>query len=393
MLPSAKKKLSRRGFLEQAVQKSASATGLLLGGALGGAASTMLTSCSRSMEGGERQVNILNWADYLHPDAISTFEKRYKIQVVQDTFASNEALLAKLQAGGTRYDVIVPSSYMVKQLKKLDIMSPLEHDKIKGLTNLLPRFQSPSYDRGLQISVPYTWGTTGIGFNLDLVEKAMQGSAVASLDLTRNLAQRLNQGLAWDMLWNDKFKGRLTMLEDSREVIGTALKMQGHSYNTTDEGLIKTATELLKKQKPLVMCYTSDQVIVELASGDSLISQVYSGDCYQARRENKNLRYVIPSDGCSIWTDNFCIPRSAPHKDFAYLWINYMLEPDVAAACANFTHYATANEKAFEKVDAELVADPNLYPGAKVLERCEEIADVGNALFYYDRMWTELKCS
>ena len=141
MLPSAEKKLSRRGFLEQAVQKSASATGLLLGGALGGAASTMLTSCSRSMEGGERQVNILNWADYLHPDAISTFEKRYKIQVVQDTFASNEALLAKLQAGGTRYDVIVPSSYMVKQLKKLDIMSPLEHDKIKGMLHELQQFE------------------------------------------------------------------------------------------------------------------------------------------------------------------------------------------------------------------------------------------------------------
>jgi len=376
MSQSADNELSRRRFLQSGARQSAA---LLLGGALGGAASTMLTSCSRSMEGGDRQVNILNWADYLHPDAISTFEKRYNIQVVQDTFASNEALLAKLQAGGTRYDVIVPSSYMVKQLKKLDIMSPLEHDKIKGLSNLLPRFQSPSYDKGLQISVPYTWGTTGIGFNLDLVERA--------------LGRELSQDMAWEMLWNDKFKGRLTMLEDAREVIGTALKMQGHSYNTTDEDKIKTATELLKKQKPLVMCYTSDQVIVELASGDSLISQVYSGDCYQARRENKSLRYLIPSNGCSIWTDNFCIPRSAPHKDFAYLWINYMLEPGVAAACANFTHYATANEKAFKKVDAELVADPNLYPGAKVLERCEEIADVGNALFYYDRMWTELKCS
>jgi len=370
MLPSAEEKLSRRKFL-----------------ALGGAASIFLSSCSQGDDSSERQVNILNWADYLHPDAISNFEKRYKIKVVQDTFASNEALLAKLQAGGTRYDVIVPSSYMVKQLKKLDIMSPMEHDRIKGLTNLLPRFQNPSYDHGLQVSVPYTWGTTGIGFQLDKLEQALAGTA----DAIKEGGEGLD--LSWYMLWNEKFSGRLTMLEDAREVIGTALKMQGHSYNTTDEGDIRTATELLKKQKPLVMCYTSDQVIVELASGDSLISQVYSGDCYQARRENKNLRYVIPRDGCSIWTDNFCIPKSAPHKDYAYLWINYMLEPDVAAACANFTHYATANEKAFKKVDPELVADPHLYPGEKVLERCEEIADVGSALFYYDRMWTELKCS
>src|SRR5208337_3687527 len=125
--------------------------------------------------------------------------------------------------------------------------------------------------------------------------------------------------------WDPRFKGRLTMLEDAREVIGAALKREGHSYNTTDEASIKSATGLLKKQKELVMCYTSDQVIVELASGDSFLSQVYSGDCYQARRENKKLRYAIPADGCSIWTDNFCIPKSAPHREFAYLWISYML--------------------------------------------------------------------
>ncbi|MBS1993068.1 MAG: spermidine/putrescine ABC transporter substrate-binding protein [Cyanobacteria bacterium SZAS LIN-3] len=367
--------LSRRSFI-----------GSALGTAIGGACTFLLGGCAAGTDDGERQVNILNWADYLHPDAISEFERRYKIRVVQDTFASNEALLAKLQAGGTRYDVIVPSSYMVKQLKKLDILSALEHDRIKGLDNLLPRFQSTNYDPGLHVSVPYTWGTTGIGFNLDEMER-IRGAAARTSDRAGGLE------LSWDILWDRAFKGRLTMLEDAREVIGTALKMQGHSYNTREHSLIKSATDLLKEQKQLVMCYTSDQVIVELASGDSFLSQVYSGDCYQARRENTKLRYAIPTDGCSIWTDNFCIPKTAPHREFAYLWISYMLEPDVAAACANFTHYATANEKAFKKVQPELASDPHLYPGEKVLARCEDIGDVGEALFYYDRMWTELKCS
>jgi len=366
--------ITRRHFFSEVGRAALASAGLF--------STLSLNACNRSESSSERQLNILNWADYLHPDTITQFEKRYNINVVQDTFASNEALLAKLQAGGSRYDVIVPSSYMVKQLKKLNILSQLDHGRIVGLNNLLPRFRSTSFDPGLHVCVPYTWGTTGIGFNIEQIEKVF-GSSFLPADYE----------LSWDVLWDKKFKGRLTMLEDAREVIGTALKLQGHSYNCTDLVEIKAATELLKKQKELVMCYTSDQVIVELASGDSFISQVYSGDCYQARRENNRLRYVIPSDGCSIWTDNFCIPKSAPHKEFAYLWISYLLEPEVAAACANFTHYATANEKALKLVQAELVSDQNLYPGEKILARCEEVSDVGPALFYYDRMWTELKCS
>lgn len=370
-------KISRRNFIAASARCALAASA---------AASTLgLFGCSAGRDSGERQLNILNWADYLHPDTISQFEKRYSIKVVQDTFASNEALLAKLQAGGSRYDVIVPSSYMVKQLKKLDILSELEHDCIKGLDNLLPRFRSTSYDPDLHVSVPYTWGTSGIGFDVDQMAKANSGSGF------RPGAKVFE--LSWDVLWESRFKGRLTMLEDAREVIGAALKLQGHSYNSTTLPSIRSATELLKRQKELVMCYTSDQVIVELASGDSILSQVYSGDCYQARRENSKLRYSIPIDGCSIWTDNFCIPKSAPHKELAYQWISYMLEPTVAAACANFTHYATANEKAFKLVQEELATDQNLYPGEEILARCEDIADVGKALFFYDQMWTELKCS
>ncbi|MBU6452321.1 MAG: spermidine/putrescine ABC transporter substrate-binding protein [Cyanobacteria bacterium REEB67] len=381
--------ISRRRFLQ---------------GLHGGAALTLASAClpwlagcstGRSFSGEDKQVNILNWADYLHPDTIPEFERRYGIKVVQDTFASNEALLAKLQAGGTRYDVIVPSSYMVKQLKKLDILSTLEHDRLIGLNNLLPRFRSTSFDPGLKVCVPYTWGTTGIGYNLAYMEEVQGfGRRAGKLSgATAGSADSKSYAIGWQILFDKRFAHRLTMLEDAREVIGSALKMQGHSYNTTDSQQIRAATEILKQQKELVMCYTSDQVIVELASGDSYLSQVYSGDCYQARRENNQLRYAIPEDGCSIWTDNFCIPKSAPNRDFAYLWISYMLEPAVAAACANFTHYATANEKAFRLVQKELVEDQNLYPGEKILARCEEVSDVGPALFYYDRMWTELKCS
>ncbi|MFA7335539.1 MAG: spermidine/putrescine ABC transporter substrate-binding protein [Candidatus Obscuribacterales bacterium] len=344
-----------------------------------------LSACGSRFETFEQkadhQLNILNWADYLHPDAIPEFERRYSCKVVYDTFASNEALLAKLQAGGSLYDVIVPSSYMVKQLHKLDILSLLDHDRLPGLAHMMPRFTNSAFDPGLKHCVPYTWGTTGIGFSL---------AKMSELGLIKDSS---NLSLPWEVFWDKRLSQRMTLLDDGREVIGMALKMAGHSYNTVEKAIIASATNKLIEQKPLTMCYTSDQVIVELASGDSYLSQVFSGDAYQARRDNPDLRYVIPSNGASIWTDNFCIPKTAPHVDLAYKWINYMLEPAVAAACANFTNYAIANETAWKLVDSHLRQDPNLYPPPRVMERCEELGEIGSAIFIFDSMWTELKCA
>lgn len=346
---------------------------------LGGLFSTILLSgCAKSSQS-EHSLNILSWADYLHPDTIPEFERRYGKKVIYDTFASNEALLSKLQAGGTKYDIIVPSSYMVKQIKKLDILAPIDHDRIKLLGNLMERFQNPSFDPGLKHCVPYTWGTTGLGFNSKVLsEKGLLHG---------------NERLSWEVFWDKRLAQRMTLLDDGREVIGMSLKRHGHSYNTVDEATMRPAIDDLKLQKPLTMCYTSDQVIVELSSGDSYLSQVFSGDAFQAQRSNSDVGYHIPAEGASIWSDNFCIPRTAPNPDNAYLWLNYLLEKEVAAACANFTHYATANAAAFPLVDSSLKADPNLYPPDKVIAKCEDLKDIGAAVFTYDRLWTELKCS
>lgn len=372
--------ISRRSFLRAGARGLVGAS--LTSGALTSAMLTsgILTSCSRKEESG-KQLNILNWADYLHPGAIPEFERRHGCKVIYDTFASNEALLAKLQAGGNKYDIIVPSSYMVKQLIKLETLSKLDHSRLRGLDHMMARFRQSVFDPGLEHCVPYTWGTTGIGFNL---RRFTECGAVSDPN---------NPELSWDVFWDRRFSQRMTLLDDGREAIGMALKKSGHSYNTKDEATIGGARDLLIAQKPLIMCYTSDQVIVELASGNSYLSQVFSGDAYQARRDNADVSYVIPKEGASIWTDNFCIPASAPHVDLAYEWINYMLEPAVAAACANFTNYAIANESAWKLVDSHLREDPHLYPPQAVLDRCEELGELGSAIFIFDRMWTELKCS
>lgn len=334
-----------------------------------------LIGCSKSTDGSEQnRLNIFSWADYLHPDCIPDFEKRYNVRVVYDTFSGNEQLLAKMQAGATEYDIVMPSNYMVQELNKLGLLQEIEHDRLAGLKLLMERFQSPGYDKGLAHSVPQFWGTTGIASDTTTL-----GTTPVPDD--------------WDAFWDKRFSGRMTLLDDGRETIGMSLKRNGKSYNSTDASDVHAATQELIKQKPLVMCYTSDQVIVQLAAGDSMLAMVYSGDAYQAAKQNKNVRYRIPRSGASVWVDSFCIPKTAPHKTNAYRWLNYMLEPEVAAQNATFTRYATANLAARKFITQSDLEDPDRYPPDSILRHCEELQDLGQSIFLYDRMWTELKCS
>jgi spermidine/putrescine transport system substrate-binding protein len=348
---------------------------LLLGCAVEAGAMVLLPGCSRSSQK-ERanELHLYSWADYLHPDAIAEFEKRYGLKVIYDTYASNEALLAKMQAGASNYDVIVPTSYMVKSLKKLGLIQKLDKERLTNFKYTMPRFQNTAFDPHCDYAMPYTWGTTGIGYN----SAAFSGRA---------------QPDDWEVFWDDRLTRRITLLDDARETLGMALKRKGHSYNTTDTHMILEARNDLIGEKPLVMSYTSDQVILQLASGDCLASLVYSGDAFQAARENTDVRYVIPRSGSSIWTDNLCVPTTAPNVKNAYLWLNYMMEPAVAAATANYTRYSTPNVQALKMIDPELLENKNLYPTESVMDRCETIGDIGQTIFVYDRMWTELKCA
>jgi spermidine/putrescine transport system substrate-binding protein len=322
-----------------------------------------------------KQLNIFSWADYLHPDCIPEFEHRYGLSVVYDTFSGNEQLLAKLQAGATDYDIIMPSNYMVAELQKLGKLQPLEHDRLKGLSNLMERFKNPSYDPNLQYSVPQFWGTTGIACD------------------TACLNKRQPMPDDWDAFWDNRFSNRMTLLDDARETIGMSLKRDGNSYNSRNKSEIFKASQSLVEQKALVMCYTSDQVIVQLTSRASKLAMAYSGDAYQAAKQNPSVQYRIPKNGSSVWVDSFCIPKEAPHVENAYLWLNYLLEPAVSAKNAQFTKYATANFTARKFLSSEELDDSNRYPNDAMLSRCESLEDLGSVIFFYDRMWTELKCS
>jgi spermidine/putrescine transport system substrate-binding protein len=356
----------------------------IMAGVTCGTAFEQACSLTKADGSDKRTLIIFGWADYLHPDTIPEFERRFGLKVFLDTFASNEAMLAKLQISASQYDIVLPSSYALTNLIAMGLVSALDHERIKNINLVSPRFFHMDYDKNLNYSIPYTWGTTGIGYSKSKFESVFKKSPTPFEDGGEN---------AFDLFWNPAFSGRITLLDDARETIGMSLARQGHSYNSTNQGEVKSATRSLIEQKPLTMCFTSDQVIIQLASSDSWLALAFSGDVYQAGRVNRDVGYAVPPSGSSIWVDSFAIPKGARHVDNAYLWLNFMLEPAIAVKNALYTFYPTPNSAAFNLIDDNLKKDPNLYPGEEILQKCEEIRDLGRGVFIYDAMWTELKCA
>ncbi len=318
----------------------------------------------------ETVLNFYNWSDYVAESTIPSFEKKTGIKVTQDVYSSNEELLAKLQAGGTGYDLIVPSDYMVEIMIKSDVIQQIDKSKIPNFDNVSEEFKGLPYDPNNDYSVPYQWGTTGILYN----EKE-----VGEID-------------SWDALWNPEFEGQIGMLNDSRETIGAALYRLGYSVNTTDTDQLQEAKESLIEQNPLVRGYFgSTQNRPSVVRGDLLLGHVYSGDGFWAAAENDDLAYIIPQPAATRWIDNMAIPNGAQHPDNAHKFINHILDPEVGAKLSNYTYFATPNEAALPMIDEALLDIPTYDPPPEVFERLELIEDVGEKTREYERIFTEVK--
>ena len=338
--------------------------------ALGGCTMSTTPQQGQGGDSGERELNLYNWSDYVAEQTIPRFEKRFGVKVTQDFYASNEELLAKLQAGGTGYDVIVPSDYMVEIMAKSEVIQPLDLDRIPNFKNVGENFRRLPYDPENRYSVPYQWGTTGILYN----------------------QKEIGEVDSWDAMWNPEFKGKIGMLNDVRETVGAALMRLGYSINSTDPDELAEAEESLKEQKPLLRGYfASTENRPAVQNGDLLLGHVYSGDAFLAMVENKDLSYAIPKPGATRWTDNMAIPVGAPHVDLAHKFINYILDPKVGAELSNYTYYNTPNEAALPMIDEELRRLPGYTPSQEVFDRLQIIEDVGEATRLYERIFTEVK--
>lgn len=321
-------------------------------------------------------VSFYNWTDYIDPEVLTLFEEECGVDVIYDTFSSNEDLLAKLQAGATGYDLIVPSDYMVSIMRQLDMLKELDHSNIPNLENIYPRFAEVPYDPGNIYTAPYQWGTTGIGYNLEAT-----GETPAS----------------WDWVFNpevvSQLSGPISLLNDQREVIGAALKYLGYSMNSVDPAELEEAKQTILAVKPYVATFDSDSFGDILVSGEVVLGHGWSGGYFQDiyASDNENLGYVIPEEGGVIWTDNLAIPNTAPNPYTAEVLINYLLDPEIGAMISNHNYYASPNQAAEALIDEEVTGDPAIYPPEETLAKMEFLEELGEGTLLWDRIWTEIK--
>jgi spermidine/putrescine transport system substrate-binding protein len=329
------------------------------------------STCIRNQPNGlRRELHVYNWSNYVGSKTIADFERRYSVRVIYDNYSSNDELYSKLKAGGAGYDVIVPTDYMVNTMIKENLLEPIDQSKLPNLKNLSKRFVDLPFDPGNKYSIPYFWGTTGIGVNADKV-----ADSVAD----------------WGILFDEKYKGKISVLDDMRYTIGMALRYLGYSANTINPDELQKAKQLLIRQKPFVRAYSSDTYMDLLTSGDVWLSYGFSGDVYQTRRQNKSIRYFIPKEGTMIGVDNLCIPKGAKNADLAHVFINFILEPQVAADIANEILYPSPNEASYQYTDKAILNDPSIYPSPEVMNKCEFLRNLGDATQLYEKIWTEVK--
>ena len=320
----------------------------------------------------DKQINVYNWDTYIGETTLQTYTDKSGVEVQYDLFANNEELLAKLKEGNPGYDVIFPSDYMVQTMIALGILVPLERGKLSNIGNIDPAFANPGYDPGMKHSVPYKWGTVGIGYRKSKVETPD----------------------SWGLLLDsDKYAGRLALLADQRVVLGCALKYLGYSMNSTNEAEINQARDLLIQQKPHIKAFAPDEGQNMLIAGDVDIVMEWNGDINQVMSEDSDLSYVIPKEGTNVFVDNICIPKDAPHPENAHAFINHILDAQVEAEICNTIHYATPNAAARKLLPAKELDNPTIYPPSDIIAKSEPILDVGQVTTAYDRAWTEVQGS
>jgi spermidine/putrescine transport system substrate-binding protein len=306
-------------------------------------AAVSLVACDRPKDGAAptspaaRTLHVFTWTGYLDDDTVAGFESEAGCKVAQDFFDNNEALRAKLLAGNSGYDVVCPSDYMVPLLVEDGLLAEIDLAKVPGAKDFLPRYREPAYDPAPRHAVPYRWGVTGIAFRKSEVK-----------DPPRTWKDVFDETklAAW--------KGRISMLDDGRELAVAALLALGKDPKVHDDASLAAARELLVRQKPFVAKYDSNNFGASLVAKETVIAQGWSGDVANAQVEDPDIGFLVPEEGALQYTDNWAIPKDAPSKDLALQFIAYLSRPDVATAATVRRRYASVSAAAYEKLPAEI---------------------------------------
>ena len=301
-------------------------------------------------------LNVYNWGQYMargedgSEDIIALFEEKYPhIKVNYTTYDSNEIMYSKLSGGGVAIDVIFPSDYMIARMIQEDMLLELDYDNIPNYQYIDENFRNTAFDPENKYSVPYTWGTVGIIYNTKYVDEA---------DLT-----------GWELMWNEKYAGKILMFDNSRDAFGIAQFLLGEDINTTDKAVLDAAAEKLKKQKPVLQQYVMDQIYSTMENEEAWIAAYYAGDCMTMMENNPDLAFYLPEDqGFNLFIDAACIPTCAKEKEAAELFINFLCDPEISAANMDWVCYSTPISEAKQYLSEEMVNDPVAYPDENILK-------------------------
>ena len=322
-------------------------------------------------------IYVYNWGEYISDgsddslDVVKEFEAITGINVEYTTFDSNESLFAKLKSGSASYDVIIPSDYMVARLAEAGMLAKLDYSNIPNFEKYIDEeFKNPEYDKNNEYSVPYMWGTVGIIYNTKYVDEA-------------DVAEK-----SWSLLWNEKYAGKILMFDNSRDAIAIACKKLGYSMNTTDKDELTKAAEELANQREVVQAYVMDQIFDKMVEENAWIAPYYAGDYLSMAEDNEDLAFYVPKEGTNLFTDAMCIPATSTNKDAAEMFINFMCEPTVSAANADYIWYSTPISAAKELMDPEMAENEIAYPSEEAManmERFTNLSEEANQLM--DDLW------
>ncbi|NIK69225.1 ABC transporter substrate-binding protein [Paenibacillus sp. BK720] len=332
-----------------------------------------LTSYLNSSAGytGKDTLTIYNWGDYIDPELLDEFQKETGIKVIYQTFDSNEAMMTKIEQGGTTFDVSIPSEYAIDKMKEENLLIPLDKSKLPNLKYIDPSFLNLSFDPDNKYSIPYFWGTVGIVYNPDLTDLKFH---------------------SWDDLWDPSLKNQILLLDGAREVIGMGLNSLHYSLNDTNEEHLQAAKAKLGTLTPNVKAIVGDEIKLLLANEEAAVGLVWSGDASEIMSENEKLDYVVPEEGSNLWFDNMVIPKTAKNIEGAHKFINFMLDPENAAQNAEYVGYSTPNAKALEYLPEEISGDKRFYPDKELTEKLEVYKNLGKKmLVHYNELFLEFK--
>ncbi len=317
----------------------------------------------------EGQLNIYNWGDYINPEVLTRFTKDTGIEVTLDTYGTNEEMLAKIQAGATGYDIVFPSVHMRDIMQKLELLHDAKVNTLAGFENIDPAAKRSKVDPESSYCLPYAWGAVGVFYNKE------EAGEIES----------------WDDFFALPDQGKkITMLDDLRETIGVALIKNGHSVNTADSDALKEAEAWLLERKDKVSAFSYD-IVPLVQAGDIAAAHWYVGATIYTLEEPDKLGFVIPEEGATMYQEDICVLESAPNKESAIRFLEFYMQPEIAALNTVQQVNGTANVPARDLLPDELKANPNTNPSAEVMDKLQIFEDLGDDLRKYNRVWTKVR--